>query len=186
VFTPGTGVTDVSAFFAAARHCCAQLGRPGLLLSPGLPVQHRGPDGPIYQLDYLDLELVLPHAALLVHHGGMGTTARALEAGIPQIISPQAFDQPDNGDRISRLGVGAMLQRRKLTGEALAEAASALLDSANVRQALLDLSQRVHASNGIVGAADALESRFLARAGRFSDLSRPVAWSGPSSEQAHG
>ena len=79
-----------------------------------------------------------------------------------------------------------MLQRRKLTGEALAEAASALLDSANVRQALLDLSQRVHASNGIVGAADALESRFLARAGRFSDLSRPVAWSGPSSEQAHG
>ncbi|MEO8179418.1 MAG: nucleotide disphospho-sugar-binding domain-containing protein [Deltaproteobacteria bacterium] len=173
VFTPGTGVMDVSAFFAAARQCCEQLGRPGLFLSPGLPAQHRGPNGLIYQLDYLDLEVVLPRAALLVHHGGMGTTARALEAGIPQIVSPQAFDQPDNGDRISRLGVGAMIHRRKLTGEALAGAAGALLDSPDVQQALFDLSQRVRASNGLTGAADALESHFLARAGRLPDPSRP-------------
>ncbi|MEO8181273.1 MAG: glycosyltransferase [Deltaproteobacteria bacterium] len=88
VFTPGTGVLDVNEFFAAARQCCAQLGRPGLFLSPSLPAQQRGANGFIYQHDYLDLALVLPRAALLVHHGGMGTTARALEAGVPQIISP--------------------------------------------------------------------------------------------------
>lgn len=44
----------------------------------------------LYHVDYLDLALVLPRAALLVHHGGIGTTARALEAGVPQIICPQA------------------------------------------------------------------------------------------------
>jgi len=162
VFTPGTGVVDVAPFFDAARRCCDQLGRPGLFLSPNISVEERGAHGPFFQLDYLDLGLVLPRAALLVHHGGIGTTARALEAGIPQIISPQAFDQPDNGDRISRLGVGAMIPRQRLNGEVLAEAARGLLDSRQVCQALDAISRRVRTSNTIAATADVLERRFLA------------------------
>lgn len=162
VFTPGTGVVDVAAFFAAARECCAKLGRPGVLLSPNLPMRDGVAEGLLYKLDHVDLALVLPHAALLVHHGGIGTTARALEAGIPQIISPQAFDQPDNGDRISRLGVGAMIARPKLSGDMLAHAARRLLDDPEVRQALHDVSRRVRSNDAVARAADALERQFLA------------------------
>ncbi|MEY4548652.1 MAG: hypothetical protein RL685_4847, partial [Pseudomonadota bacterium] len=176
VFTPGTGVLDVNEFFAAARACCEQLGRPGLFLSPSLPAQQRGANGSIYQLDYLDLALVLPRAALLMHHGGMGTTARALEAGVAQIISPQAFDQPDNGDRISRLGVGAMIQRRKLAGETLARTAGALLGSAAVQQTLLDLSRCIRANDAAASAAVQLETLLSGRTSRHlspaSTLSR--------------
>jgi UDP:flavonoid glycosyltransferase YjiC (YdhE family) len=160
VFTPGTGVVDVAHFFAAARECCQRLGRPGVLLSPNLPAEGRGAQGSIFTLSYLELGLLLPHAALLVHHGGIGTTARALEAAVPQIISPQAFDQPDNGDRISRLGVGAMLPRAELTGQALAQAAARLLGSEQARAVSRELQLRLRASNAIAAAADVLEQRF--------------------------
>lgn len=163
VFTPGTGVVDVAAFFAAARECCAELGRPGVFLSPNSALPNGVAEGLLYKLDYLDLALVLPAAALLVHHGGIGTTARALEAGVPQIISPQAFDQPDNGDRISRLGAGSMIPRLKLTGGTLAAAARRLLESAEVRDTLRDLSHRVRASDGVALAADSLERQFVAQ-----------------------
>lgn len=168
VFTPGTGVVDVSAFFAAAQQCCTELGRAGVFLSPSLPAEQRGASGSIYRLDYIDLALVLPRTALLVHHGGMGTTARALEAGVPQIISPQAFDQPDNGDRVSRLGVGSMIRRRDLSGAALATAAGALLGNVDVRRTLRDLSQRIGATSAAVAAAAALERDFLTGPSRSS------------------
>ncbi|HEU4582089.1 MAG TPA: nucleotide disphospho-sugar-binding domain-containing protein [Polyangiaceae bacterium] len=162
LFTPGTGVADVAQFFAAARECCERLGRAGVFLSPRLPAESRGIQGRFYQLDYLDLALLLPRAALLVHHGGIGTTARAFEAGVPQIISPQAFDQPDNGDRVSRLGVGQMIARPLLTGERLARAAESLLGSADVRARLQAFSCQTRAQRALAKSADALERRFLA------------------------
>lgn len=165
VFTPGTGVVDVAQFFAAARACCEALGRPGVFLSPNLPAETRGVRGAFYQCDYLDLAALLPWAALLVHHGGIGTTARALEAAVPQIISPQAFDQPDNGDRISRLRVGAMIPRSELTGEALASTAGRLLDDEATKAALSAVSRQVRSCNAIAAAADVLERHLVAREG---------------------
>jgi UDP:flavonoid glycosyltransferase YjiC (YdhE family) len=49
----------------------------------------------------------------VVHHGGVGTTAKALAAGVPQVVVPVAYDQPDNGRRVVRLGVGAMLPAKR-------------------------------------------------------------------------
>lgn len=161
VFTPGTGVVDVKQFFDAAQRCCELLQRPGLFLSPNLEPGRFASCRAILCLDYLELALVLPRAALLVHHGGIGTTARALEASTPQLISPQAYDQPDNGHRISELGAGAMLSRAKLSGEALADVARRLLESDATRRVLSALGQRVRDTKAIAAAADILERRFL-------------------------
>jgi hypothetical protein len=49
---------------------------------------------------------VLPHCAAIVHHGGVGTLAQGLAAGVPQLVMPMGFDQPDNATRSSALGVG--------------------------------------------------------------------------------
>lgn len=172
VFTPGTGVVDVNAFFDAAQRCCQLLQRPGLFLSPNLEPGRFNSCPAILTLAYLDLALILPRAALLVHHGGIGTTARALEASIPQIISPQAYDQPDNGHRISKLGAGAMLSRARLSGEALAEVARGLLESEATQSVLSALGRRVRETNAIAAAADILERRFVGRAAR-SPATRP-------------
>jgi len=58
---------------------------------------------------------LLPKAALLAHHGGIGTLARALAAGVPQLVIPFAHDQHDNAHRVQWLGVGDYLTPRRAT-----------------------------------------------------------------------
>ena len=164
VFTPGTGVPDVALFFEQARQCCEALELPGVFLS-----QHfRAPNGlgnRIRHFEFLDLELVLRHTALLVHHGGIGTTARAFQAGVPQIIRARMYDQPDNGDRVQRLGVGRCLHGEGDTTEALIAAAKHLTSSAEVQRQVEHFRSAIAGSgDGIPRAADWLE-RFLAKAG---------------------
>jgi rhamnosyltransferase subunit B len=52
----------------------------------------------------------LPLCAAVVHHGGIGTVAKALTTGIPQLILPMAFDQFDNAARVRSLGAGDSLK----------------------------------------------------------------------------
>lgn len=106
VFTTGTGFGKPEHFFEAAARACAELGMPGIFLSPFLAIERQKLGQNIAHFAHVELEALLRHAALIVHHGGMGTTARALQAGIPQIISPITFDQPDNGHRVEVLGAG--------------------------------------------------------------------------------
>ena len=64
----------------------------------------------VRHFDYVPFSQVLPRAAAFVHHGGIGTTAQALVAGVRQLVVPLAHDQPDNAARVCRLGVGDMLR----------------------------------------------------------------------------
>jgi rhamnosyltransferase subunit B len=167
VFTPGTGASDVTQFFAEAQRCCALLDRPGVFLSQLYTGERGAVDGRMVGLDYVDLGLLLPHAALLVHHGGIGTTARALQAGIPQIICPHGYDQPDNGARVCDLGVGAVVERSRSSGsdgESLATTARRLLASERVAAALRNCASRLSQSSALTRAADLLLARFATAA----------------------
>lgn len=126
VFTAGTANQQARAFFTAAVGALQRLGQPGLLLSrspanlpPGLPEGVAG-------FAYLPLRTLLPHAAGLVHHGGIGTTAEALRAGVPQLVTPFAFDQFDNAARLQQLGVAAVLPAARLRADRLARGLQAL------------------------------------------------------------
>jgi rhamnosyltransferase subunit B len=157
VFTPGTGVVDVERFFADARRCCARSSRPGVFLSPHYRGAPSGPGERIYHADFVDLQPLLAQTALLVHHGGIGTTARALEAGIPQVIRAEAYDQPDNGDRITALGAGSFFEPGCYDFERLVQVVDALLQSADVRRRLDALSQQIAGTDAIAAAADRVE-----------------------------
>jgi rhamnosyltransferase subunit B len=159
VFTPGTGIARVEKFFAAARECCERLGRPGVLLSPHASEGYLGSD--MLQFPFLELGSLLSRAALLVHHGGVGTTARALEAGIPQVVSPWMGDQPDNGGRVADLGVGCVLEPAALSGETLAAAAAVLLDDPAVAERGSQLRQRIAQTAAVERGADLLVERLV-------------------------
>ena len=58
---------------------------------------------------YAPFSALLPRLRGLVHHGGIGTSAQALAAGIPQMVAPFAHDQFDNAARLCRLGVAVTL-----------------------------------------------------------------------------
>jgi rhamnosyltransferase subunit B len=128
VFTPGTGNRQARAYFAHAIDATRLLGQRAIFLTPHrdqLPAEL--PAQVLWQ-EYVPLRALLPQVALLVHHGGIGTTAEALHAGTPQLVVPLAHDQFDNGARIEALGVGRALPATRLTTGRLVKALEALLD----------------------------------------------------------
>lgn len=156
-FTPGTGHRHAKSFFMNALDALRALGRRGLFLTtfadqvptPLPPEVRWQPHAPFDEL--------LPRVALLVHHGGIGTTAEALRAGVPQLVLPFAFDQFDNGRRIRQLGAGNVLPaaradvprlhhemaRLLARGPVLAKAvASEDLNGGQALQTLLDSTER--------------------------------------------
>jgi rhamnosyltransferase subunit B len=175
VFTPGTGVDDVQAFFSHARSCCLELGRPGVFLSPYLRCSKAGLGSNIQHFEHVELGALLPHAALLVHHGGIGTTARALESGVPQIVVPVCFDQPDNAGRVAALGVGKWLEREQLSGHALAAAARALWACPDVLRRLAALRRDLTTDRAIETASALLESDAQAALAGYPAMGRPCA-----------
>jgi UDP:flavonoid glycosyltransferase YjiC (YdhE family) len=70
-------------------------------------------------LDYAPLAQILPRAAAVVHAGGIGTCAESLRAGIPSVVIPFSFDQPDNAERLRRLGVAEVANRFRISSLAV-------------------------------------------------------------------
>jgi UDP:flavonoid glycosyltransferase YjiC (YdhE family) len=106
VFTAGSAMVHAKQFFRVSTEVCSAAGCRGLLLTQ-FPEQVPAvlPSG-VRHFDYIPFSVVLPRSAALVHHGGIGTTAQAIAAGLPQLVVPMSHDQPDNAVRIRRLGIG--------------------------------------------------------------------------------
>ncbi len=157
VFTPGSAMQVGEKFFAAAAGACRMLGRRGMLMTKFK--QHLPPVLPegVAHFEYAAFKQLLPHAAAIVHHGGMGTTAQSLRAGIPQLVMPMAHDQPDNADRLKRFGVGDWLKPKAFTADRVANQLSRLLESASVAAACRELVEKFCGPPGISLAADVLE-----------------------------
>jgi len=160
VWTPGSAVQHAREFFVTAVETCLQLGRRGMLLTrhpdqlpPVLPtgVQH---------FDYVPLRTLMPLAAALVHHGGIGTTSQALAAGRPQLIMPMAHDQPDNAARVTRLGVGAAVPVKRFTGPVVSEVLGRLLKDSSVARACVDVFEKMQHQTPLDQAAGEVEALF--------------------------
>ncbi|HEX8956700.1 MAG TPA: nucleotide disphospho-sugar-binding domain-containing protein, partial [Burkholderiaceae bacterium] len=142
VFTPGSGNLHAHAYFEAARQAALKLGRRAIFLTPYREqIPSSLPDSVFWQ-DYVPLSSLLPHCALLVHHGGIGTTAEALRAGVPQLVVPLAYDQFDNAARVERLGVGSGLSQAALRRGGFGKALSKLLASAAIRRRCGEIAGR--------------------------------------------
>lgn len=127
VFMPGSAMRHAAPFFAAAVEACARLGRRGVLLTPDA-AQLPAPLPPqVMHAAYLPFAALLPRAAALVHHGGIGSCAQAMQAGVPQVIMPMAHDQFDNAACVQRLGLGAALRPPRFTADRLARLLARLL-----------------------------------------------------------
>jgi rhamnosyltransferase subunit B len=116
----------------------------------------------ILRCGYAPHSLLFPHAAAIVHHGGIGTTGQALRAGKPQIIVPHMDDQYDNGSRIERLGVGRMIAVGAFQVDAAAAILSSLLADEQSIIAARRMGERVAMEDGAHVAAKYIE-RLLPR-----------------------
>lgn len=165
VFTLGTSAVTVAGdFYEQSVEAACLLGRRAVLLvgrdPRNLPARPLPPE--IIAVPYAPYSELFPRAAAIVHQGGVGTTAQAMRSGRPMLVTPYAHDQPDNADRVARLGVARTLSRgRYRARRAAGELASLLEDPAYARNAAA-IGEKIRVENGAEAACDAMEA-FLER-----------------------
>jgi len=106
---------------------------------------------------------LFPRVSAVVHHGGAGTTAAGLRAGVPAVICPFLGDQPFWGERIAALGVGpAPIPIARLTANALVTAIEGAVGSGASARAIREradgLGAEIRAENGVARACEVLDS----------------------------
>jgi rhamnosyltransferase subunit B len=173
VFTPGAAMKHGAQFFEASIQACQMLGRRGILLTQYKDQLPSTLPEDIRHFDYLPFSLVLPRAAALVHHGGIGTIAPALAAGIPQVIRPMTHDQPDNALRLQLLGTGVSISPKDYTAQTVAEKLNRLLSSADVLARRKEYAQRIDPQKSLQETCDLLEN-LSHSLGDASTLNRPI------------
>jgi UDP:flavonoid glycosyltransferase YjiC (YdhE family) len=160
LFTPGSANMWAKPFFEAAAGACERLGRRGMLVtgySEHVPASL--PPG-VRRFGRLPFSRIFPRCAAVVHHGGVGTAAQGLAAGVPQLVMPMAHDQPDQAQRLKRLGVGDYLLPKHFKADAVASRLQNLLQSERTRQACAELKARMAAQMPPGQVADLLQSAF--------------------------
>lgn len=112
----------------------------------------------VFMIGSMPHSWLFPKMAAVVHHGGVGTTAAGLWAGVPSIVVPFFGDQPFWGQRIADLGVGpAPIPRKKLTVERLAQAIQdAVTDQTMCRHAA-NLGSQIQAEDGVARAVEIIQ-----------------------------
>lgn len=158
VFSQGSLIRYAEQYFVASLEACRRLKRRAILLTPFAEQLPRELPATVQHYAYAPLSRLLPRAAALVHHGGVGTTALALAAGIPQLLVPRMHDHPDNAHRLERLGVGARVRPAFYRGARVAAALGRLLSDAEVHRRLQDLSSRIDPHAARARAADEIET----------------------------
>lgn len=108
---------------------------------------------------------LFPRVAVVVHHGGSGTTSAALRAGVPQVIVPHFLDQYYFAHRLKVLGIAPPgIPVRKLSPARLAAAVDAAL--ALSPAARLEAAERLRPADGLSRAVALIEERVGAAQGR--------------------
>jgi UDP:flavonoid glycosyltransferase YjiC (YdhE family) len=158
VFTPGSANLFAAGFFRAAVEACERLGRRGVLLTRHAEQVPRSLPPSVRHFGYAPFSLLLPRAAALVHHGGIGTVAQGLAAGIPQLVMPLSYDQPDNAVRLQELGVGKALPPKRFTGANCARALEELLASEEVRRRCAALAAKTREGDPLAETCDLIEA----------------------------
>jgi rhamnosyltransferase subunit B len=141
VVTPGSANAHAERFLRHGLEACRRVGRRALVLTR-YPEQVRAlpPQEACFQ--YAPFGRVLPRAAAVLHHGGIGTASQCLAAGVPQLIMPLSHDQPDNAARVKRMGAGDYLYPSAFRPGRIAAVLETLLTSSHVGRSCADLRER--------------------------------------------
>ena len=161
VFTLGSAAVHApGTFFQESVAAVNRLGVRAIILTGGEnPQYHTMPDpgNGVIVSGYEPLSKILPLAAAIIHQGGIGTIGQALRAGCPMIVSPFAFDQPDNAIRIVNLGVGRIITRKNYISARVEVELSELVNNPLYRENAMRLSKQIDQENGVGRACNYIE-----------------------------
>ncbi len=159
VFTLGSSaVLDAGRFYQDSAAATRLLGRRAVLLvgSEKANTPADLPDGMI-AIDYAPFSLLFPRCAAIVHQGGVGTTGQAMRSGRPMLVMPYAVDQPDNAERVRRLGIARVISRKQYSSSTAARELKILLQTDRYRQRSESVAGSLANENGARTACNHLE-----------------------------
>ncbi|WP_027331691.1 glycosyltransferase [Mycolicibacterium tusciae] len=138
---------------------CAQLGQRGLVCAGGTDFGHVPHPDYIKVVGQVNYAEVFPACRAIVHHGGSGTTAASLRAGVPALILWSSADQPFWGSQLKRLRVGTARRVSATTSRSMVADLRQILDpeySVRAQQLAIQLTTP---ELSIARAADLFEQR---------------------------
>jgi rhamnosyltransferase subunit B len=159
VFTLGSAaVLDAGPFYEESARAALLAGVRAVLLV-GTDLRNvpatRSPQLCVAQ--YAPYSRVFPRASLIVHQGGVGTTAQAMQAGRPMLVMPYSHDQPDNARRMRWLGVAGVIRRTDYTAERAARRIRRMLGHPRFARRAAEVAEQLRQEDGLGRACDALE-----------------------------
>jgi rhamnosyltransferase subunit B len=163
VFTLGSAaVLAAGNFYEVSASAAMRLGIRAVLLigtDPRNQLKTALPES-ICVAEYAPYSKLFDRAAMVVHQGGVGTTAQCLRAGKPMLIMPFSHDQPDNARRMLRLKVGRVIQRGKYTPWRVARKLKAMLADPLLDKRSESVARQLASEDGVRTACDALEELY--------------------------
>lgn len=156
IWTHGSANFDIAHFQARALEASARRGQRCLLVSLDPPAAPLPPHA--CHATHVRFEDLFPRGRAVIHHGGIGTTARCIAAGVPQLIVPRSHDQPDNARRIVRLGLGRTLAYPRLDTTALPETLRDLLADPGLPARCAGYQRRLLANDPLPAVCDFAEN----------------------------
>jgi rhamnosyltransferase subunit B len=163
VFTLGSAaVLAAGDFYEVSAKAAQRLGVRAVLLigsdprnKPARPL----PDS-ICVAEYAPYSALFPRASLVVHQGGVGTTAQCLHAGRPMLIMPYSHDQPDNARRMRRLKISRTIQKAAYKPWRVVRKVAAMLENPEYAARAEAVAKQLAAEDGVKTACDALEELY--------------------------
>ena len=125
-------------------------GRRALILTGWSGYRGAGHNGNVFVTESAPHDWLFPRVSTVVHHGGAGTTAAALRAGVPSVILPFFFDQGFWGQHLAARGLGPPpIPFYRLSTTSLGRALDEADTSHDMRCRLLQLSTKLRQEDGV-------------------------------------
>lgn len=170
LITLGSAFTGDLGFFAWAAQAAARCGLIPIVVIGRNPIEPEKkaalkaalPPG-TRLLNWIDYDQVFPRLKVIVHHGGMGTTHRAIIQGVPQVVVPHAADQRGQARRVAQAKIGLQLTANDVRQGQLRPAIQAITSDVQVQSNAQALAAEFASLGGADRAAELILEVLTAR-----------------------
>ena len=114
----------------------------------------------VFHAEFFPMDEAAARSSLVAHSGSVGTTLRSLAAGVPQIVFPRVNDQPDNADRVRRLGVGRVVRFDRLEVDQIVSAVTQVMNDQKIAAQCAKRKKELPDIDAVALSCDLIEAAF--------------------------